>query len=357
VSRPPQCLYPPTLAGDVEVAARVEGGLTLFVVGSAGVGRYLKVGPREWRVLKLLDGSRTPAGVCRGLASHDGVAAELPNLAGLLAKLDDAGILARDQDARTASKQFSSIYLRHKLCNPDALLGRLLPALKWIWTASFLAVSLALILAAIIIACIHWPAVARYGERTLRQHFVGVLVAAWLVTVTHEIAHGLTLKAFGGRASEIGAVLICFCFPGLYCNVTALHLIPQRSRRLWVIGAGIYWQLLVGAAAFLVWFMSAVDTPAARTAMIVTLGSVLYLFFNANPLMKLDGYYFLSEWLGTPNLMGRSRACWRRVLNALLRRERMAGFPWREGWIPLAFGLLSFLCHVALPVVVLRSSW
>ena len=40
------------------------------------------------------------------------------------------------------------------------------------------------------------------------------------------------------------------------------------------------------------------------------LGSVLDVFFNTNPLIKLDGYYFLSQALRMPNLMDRSRGYW-----------------------------------------------
>src|SRR5215472_17213255 len=102
--------------------------------------------------------------------------------------------------------------------------------------------------------------------------------------------------------------------PALYCNVSGLHLIPQGGRRLWVIAAGIYWQLLVGACALLAWFVATPGTLLASAAMAALLGSVLDVVFNANPLIKLDGYYFLSQWLRMPNLMDRSRACWRALL-------------------------------------------
>jgi hypothetical protein len=33
-----------------------------------------------------------------------------------------------------------------------------------------------------------------------------LLLAAWLVTVSHEFAHGMTSKVFGGRTTEVGAL-------------------------------------------------------------------------------------------------------------------------------------------------------
>src|SRR5262249_4282437 len=158
-----------------------------------------------------------------------------------------------------------------------------------------------------------------------------------------EFAHGMTSKAFGGRATELGALMIYYCLPALYCNVTGLHMIPQRGRRLWVIAAGIYWQLLIGASAFLAWFALAPDTLPAQLAMIFVLGSLLEVVFNTNPLIKLDGYYFLSQWLGITNLMEQSRASWRAV--------------WAKGVFPkrrilLVFGFLSFVYNLALPVAI-----
>src|SRR5262249_38360195 len=87
-----------------------------------------------------------------------------------------------------------------------------------------------------------------------------------------------------------------------------------------------------------------------RAVMILALGSLLDLIFNANPLIKLDGYYFLSQWLRIPNLMDRSRAAWRRLLR---REDATVQLSQRERRILLTFGLLSFLYNLLLPVVIL----
>ncbi len=143
---------------------------------------------------------------------------------------------------------------------------------------------------------------------------------------SHEFAHGLTCKAFGGRSTEVGVLMVFYFLPALYCNVSGLHLIPQVRRRLWVILAGVYWQLLVGTAALLTWFAVAPHTLISELAFLFFLGSVVNVAFNANPLIKLDGYYFLSQALRLPNLMARSRAywrgLWRRVVYRRARRKQ-----------------------------------
>jgi multidrug resistance efflux pump len=193
--------------------------------------------------------------------------------------------------------------------------------------------------------------VAHYGRYILREHYVAVIVAGLIVGITHEFAHGLTCKAFGGRATEVGVLLIYYFLPALYCNVSGIHLIPQRRRRLWVIAAGVYWQLLVGTTALLLWLALAPYTWLADLAFIFFCGSVLDVIFNGNPLIKLDGYYFLSQWLRLPNLMDRARGWWRDVLRRILfgeLSEAAARFTRREQMILAVFGLLSFVYTVGL---------
>src|SRR5207247_1327533 len=92
-------------------------------------------------------------------------------------------------------------------------------------------------------------------------------------------------------------------------------------------------------------------TLLAKVAFIFFLGSVLDLIINANPLIKLDGYYFLSQWLRLPNLMDRSRA----YCSGLGRRivfgepgETGPRYSRRECVIYAVFGLLSSMYIMAL---------
>jgi putative peptide zinc metalloprotease protein len=341
MNRAAYCAWPPRLAADVEVSPRNEADRPSFIAGSASIGRYLILGTAEHRVFELLDGTRTPHALRAELVPPP----QPETLTRFLARLDEVGILAGEHTGRSMQAQLpgSQVYLRWSLFNPDRLFARLLPVLRWIWTPWFFAVSLLLVAGAGVLTLLNWAEVYRYGGQSLRGQYVLVFFVAWLVTVCHEFAHGLTSKAFGGRATEVGVLLIYYCVPALYCNVSGLHLIARRGRRLWVIAAGIYWQVLVGAAALACWFALNPDTLPGRLAMVLVLASLMDVVFNANPLIKLDGYYFLSQWLGMPNLMDRSRAYWRGETSRFSPRERR---------ILCVFGLLSFLYNLAFPVAI-----
>jgi multidrug resistance efflux pump len=311
-------------------------------------------------VFCLLDESRPPAAVCDEFKRRYGGTLALSTLTKFLGKLDQVGLLAgaRAQGYAASDQRLSrQPYIRFKLFNPDRLFARLVPPLRWVWTVEFFAFTILLMLATLLLSLMNWAEVASYGEYVLREHYLAVFAASWVVVVSHEFAHGTTCKAFGGRATEVGVLMVFYFLPALYCNVSGIHLIPQRGRRLWVIAAGVYWQLLVGTTALLAWFIVAPHTLLSDLAFIFFFGSVLNLVFNANPLIKLDGYYFLSQWLRLPNLMDRSRAYWRSLWRQVAlgeRDETAARYSWRERAIYAMFGLLSSLYTVALALLIVR---
>jgi putative peptide zinc metalloprotease protein len=346
------CLYPPRIAADVEISEQRDAGRVSFVAGSASVGRYLRLGEAERRVIGLLDGNHTIEAI-----SNAGPGLEIADLVRFLSTLDKVGILDGPRDGREQQPILpgNQFYLRRSLFNPDPLFGRVLPPLRWIWTRSFFLQSLLLLSGTSALALLNWAQLSKYGTAALREDYIAVFIAAWLITLSHEFAHGITSKAFGGRATEIGVLFIYYCLPALYCNVSGLHLIPKRGQRMWVIAAGMYWQLLVGAGALMIWFVFDPNTLGARIAMILTLGSLIDVFFNANPLIKLDGYYFLSQWVRIPNLMDRSREAWRSLIRRFIAGDGSAAtsrLTNRERRILLTFGFLSFFYNLALPLLL-----
>ena len=78
---------------------------------------------------------------------------------------------------------------------------------------------------------------------------------------------------------------------------------PGRWQRLWVTVAGIYIEAIICSGATLVWVLSYPDSflnQFAYKTMLLT--GVSTIFFNINPLIKIDGYYALSSLLQLPDL-------------------------------------------------------
>jgi multidrug efflux pump subunit AcrA (membrane-fusion protein) len=347
------CAWPPEPAPDVEVVARPDEQGAAWVAGSAGVGRYLLLRDAEHRVIELIRERHHARRLCELYEERHGAHLPLDTLVAFLTTLDDTGVLAGDR--RGAVAQFGSdLYHRWSLFNPDRLFERIVRRVPWIWTKGFFWLSLAAMLLAGLLAAADGAELVSHVGTAVREHALWIVLAGVFVGVTHEFAHGLTCKAFGGRATEIGGLLIYYCLPALYCNVSGLHLIPERGRRLWVIAAGLYWQLLVGAGALLLWLAIDPHTWLGVVLLIVFCGAVLDAGFNGNPLIKLDGYYFLSQWLRIPNLMDRSHEWWRSHLRRWLlgSNEPAAPATARERRWLATFGLLSALYGLALRILI-----
>jgi multidrug resistance efflux pump len=100
--------------------------------------------------------------------------------------------------------------------------------------------------------------------------------------------------------------MLLYLQPAFYCNVSDAWLFPEKSRRLWVSFAGAYFEVFLWAFATLIWRLTEPGTMVHYQALVVTAASGIATLFNLNPLIKLDGYYMLSDYLEIPNLRQRA---------------------------------------------------
>lgn len=310
-----------------------------YVVKVAGDRSYFEIGAAEEFLLSRLDGTFTPEELC--LAFETALCEPLA-----LSELDEFIALVRswnllderehsgqassaespassDSDRRTprhvtGRKQQSLLHFRIPLFDPTAVFGWAEPKLRFVWTPSFVACGLILVGIALLIAVGNSAHLAESLTATLRWE---TILVAWAVvvgaTLLHECAHGLTCKHFGGEVPEIGAMMLLF-MPCLYCDVSDAWLIPKRSQRLWITLAGTCSDICLWALATIVWRLTVPHTtPHYLSAVVVGVcGGRVAL--NLNPLLRLDGYYLLSDWLEIPNLRIRAHQRWMQLLRATL---------------------------------------
>src|SRR5262249_5945077 len=126
----------------------------------------------------------------------------------------------------------SILYWRRSLCDPDPLPSPLAPPPAFLFTRSFVLLSLALMAAAGVVLAANWEEATDHLPRAVGWE---TLALAWLVlfavTTLHELAHGLTCKHHGGEVHELGFLLLFF-MPCFYCNVSDAWLIREKRKRL-----------------------------------------------------------------------------------------------------------------------------
>ncbi|MCA9306783.1 MAG: HlyD family efflux transporter periplasmic adaptor subunit [Phycisphaerales bacterium] len=220
------------------------------------------------------------------------------------------------------------LFARFRVADPDALLGVLRPVLGPLFSVPGLIGWIAMMIVGAAIAAVHWDRLVSEATGLISaSNLVLLYGASVLGKLAHEAAHGVACKQMqhregaGESSSGVHAigVMLLVLIPLPYVDASSAWTFRSRYRRAVVGAAGMMADLLLAAIAMIVWSRTAPDSMVHRLALnLAFVGSVSSLVFNANPLMRFDGYYILTDLIGQPNLYQRSREAMLRLLRRWL---------------------------------------
>jgi putative peptide zinc metalloprotease protein len=287
---------------------------------------YYKFKEIQWRLIRLFDGTRTTTEVLAEYNRRAGRTAidvtvvleweeilrrmeliELTAAERSLTMLDKFKSL-RDKTAEEGSDGFNPFFIKFHVLDPDRFLTRTVKYVRWIWTPPVVLLTVIASLWTVGVFIANWNPIWA-GTMNL-YHFFGkplldVLHFFLILSIIggiHEFSHGYACKIYGGEVHDIGMVLFYFT-PAFYCSTSDSFMFPSRWQRLWVTVAGIYIEAIICSAATVVWLFSYPDSflnQFAYKTMLLT--GVSTIFFNINPLIKIDGYYALCSVLQLQDL-------------------------------------------------------
>jgi|KBSSwiStaDraftv2_1062776.scaffolds.fasta_scaffold04484_4 multidrug resistance efflux pump len=301
---------PPRLRTDLIVSRQETPAGPCFVLKEPRTRRFFRLREAEYSIARRLDGQTSLASVAATVASELETEVSAATLVPFVEQLRRGGLLegpgAPPGRPRQPLFQGDLLWVRFKAFDPDRLLDRLAARLGFFFTPAFVVGAASLILWALVTVLVQRNEIA--GDLSRLWSFQNLFLA-WIailtVTTLHEFAHGLTCKHFGGHVHEMGFLLI-YLQPAFYCNISDAWLFPERSKRLWVTFAGAFFEMTLWGLATLAWRLVEPGTWVSDAALVVMATSAIKQVFNLNPLIKLDGYYLLSDWLDVPNLRQRS---------------------------------------------------
>ncbi len=221
------------------------------------------------------------------------------------------------------SKLMSLLFVRIPLVDPDRFLKRWAPLVGWIFTGWGLALWCAVMVVGLFTAASHAEELALGARSVLAPGnlFLLYLSIAGL-KLLHELGHGFACRWLGqdeggGEVHQMGVMLMVF-IPLPFVDATSSWAFRSKWRRALVGAAGMMVELAVAVVALFIWLNTAEGTALHAIAYnAVFTASVSTLLFNANPLLRYDGYYILSDLLEIPNLQMRSRE----YLNFLVKKR------------------------------------
>jgi len=323
----------PRLRRHVNIYRHDYRGRIWFILQDLATGRSHRFSPAAYRMVGLLDGTRSLGEVWDIANEQLGERAPTQDEAiRLLGQLHAADALVADvsPDSRELfrrhkrhkrmeikQKVWSPLAVRVPIWDPDRFLTATLPFVRPLLTKTFAVIWLLLVLTAAVFAAMNIGALTtNITDRVLNP---GNLAVLWLVypvvKAFHELGHGYAVKKFGGEVHEIG-IMFLVLIPVPYVDASAASALRDKHKRMLVGGIGIMIELLLASVALFVWLNAESGAVTAVAFNVMLIGGVSTLLFNGNPLLRFDGYYVLADWIEIPNLSGRST----NYLNYLIQR-------------------------------------
>jgi len=322
-SRPPR-LDPGLIVRD-EV---VDGEPSVAIMQRAG-STFCRLSPFQWRLAQLFDGERSYEEIATEFQAQTGAAMSADEVRAFADDLDEVHFLykspqeknlalseklAAQRQRRAARKtNFNVAHMTFSGWDPDryltwldAKVGRFVYS-RWCILAMVLLFAYE---ASVFVS--KWSLIApdvlvyyNFSKKSLLD-----VVQFWLLLLFlgffHESAHGLTCKHFGGQVHSMGLMFI-YLTPAFYVDVTEIWISATKAQRLATIIAGIWIEMVACGFAMMMWLNTAPATWLHDLAyQVILITGIAVIVMNLNPLIKLDGYYFLTEAIGIPTLKERS---------------------------------------------------
>ena len=358
----------PRLRPHVQITRQHYRGRRWHVVQDPSSNQFYRLTPIGHEFVGLLDGRRTvEESWTIVLEKHGDDAPTQQEAIQLIAQLYGANLLSvdatpeveqllrrgRERRKKKAMTQALGIMsFRIKLFNPDALVAWVEPIVRPVlnrfgfiaWLAFLLFVGFRLA-----------PEADRLGgqfEGALSPGNWGWMIVVFVVTkAIHEMGHAVILKRFGGQVPEFGIMLLVL-FPAPYVDATSAWALENKWKRISVGAGGMLFELFTAGVAALVWLSVPGDSLTSQIAYnAMLIASISTVLFNANPLMRFDGYYILSDLLEIPNLMSRSQDLLKHLFKRYpfgLKDSDPPTTNRTEWWILLVYGIGALAYRVFL---------
>jgi putative peptide zinc metalloprotease protein len=324
----------PRLRAHVEIHRHHYRGRLWYVLQDPASERFHRFTPAAHTVIANLDGERTVEELWRLASESLGDAAPTQEeMVQILSQLHAADVLASDvppdivellkrherfERRRWLAQILNPLFWRFPVFDPERLLQSTVHLVKPFFGKLGLAMWLAAVGPAAVLGAMHWDDLVRdVADRVLSpQNLVMLWFLFPLLKAFHELGHAYAVKAYGGQVHEIG-ILLMVLTPMPYVNASAASAFRSKRQRIVVGAAGMLVETFIASLAFFLWLNTASGFLRAALYDVVFIAGVSTVLFNANPLLRYDGYYILCDLFELPNLRARSE----RYLIYLMQRR------------------------------------
>jgi putative peptide zinc metalloprotease protein len=323
------------MRSDLTIDKHTYLGRIYWVVKDRLAQKYYRFEEEEFALLEMLDGQTSLQDVQaqfeRRFAPQKITTRELHQLVSMLHRsalvVSDAsgqGKQLYKRHIETARKRkfgalTNILCIRFKGFDPDRLLTWLDRRVGWLFSIPCLVLSLILALSAVLLIGVQfdifWSRMPGFHAFFASENWIWLSLTLAVTKVFHEFGHGLACKRLGGECHEMGIMMLVLT-PCLYCNVSDSWMLPNKWHRAAIGAAGMYVEIVLASTCTFIWWFTNPGLLNYVCFNVMFVSSVSTLLINANPLLRYDGYYILSDLVEIPNLRQKASAILQRKLGA-----------------------------------------
>ena len=177
---------------------------------------------------------------------------------------------------------------------------------------------------------------------------VPFLLSLFTVNLISRIVQGVVIQRNGGRVESFGLLLVFGLFPRFYIEQEGVHDL-QRRGRLWAYGAPLLTRLAFFCIGIIVWAIYRQSgTMLPQVALLISQLGLWTFVISAIPLLRMEGYLWLSHYLGRPQL--REQAY--KLLGLRVRGFVPPAMSGKDKWALTLFAIGCLLTTAALGIIV-----
>jgi len=314
----------PRLRAAAHISRQYYRGERWYVVRDPAGNQFHRLSDAAYRFVGLLDGRHTVGEAWELVGGQlEDDAPTQPEVIQILSQLFSANLLETDiapdasillrRHKKLQQRQFQGrlmnvLFPRIPLWDPNNFVTRWMPAVRPALGRLGAVVWAAMVISAVMVVLPHWEDLKNSADQAIDpSNWIFLWAAFVMIKFIHEMGHAFACRRFGGEVHEMGIMFLVFV-PTPYVDASTAWSFSSRWARMFVGAGGMIIELFVASILAFVWTYTRSGTLIHSLSFnVMLIASATTIIFNANPLLRYDGYYILSDFLEIPNLQQKSR--------------------------------------------------
>ena len=351
------------MRADVSANLQVYQGREYWVIKDPISLKYFRFEEEEYFILNMLNGKLSADQIKRRfehrfapqkltLREFYQFVGQLYRSSLLVSDSPGQGVELSKRDSKNKFEKFKGVFtnvlaIKFRGFDPNSILNVLDKSFSWFFTWPAFCAVLLLATSALGLLTTHFEVfqakLPKFQEFFATSNWLLLFLVMSVTKVIHEFGHGMACKRAGGECHEMGVMLLVMT-PCLYCNVSDSWMLRSKWKRAFIAAAGMYFELIIASLAVFVWWYSEPGIINQLALNTVFICSVSTLLFNANPLMRYDGYYILSDLMEVPNLRQKASTVLNRTLSNWclgIKGAEDPFLPTKRKWLFILYSLAA----------------